>query len=464
MEGIGGLEASGCGGIALPEGKGFIYHLGGKGADKMGSRNKKRAIKLHTHLSGFITYVMNGEKANRALHRTLSSLRIDDRSRSRIAISCYSYLRWHHIFVREVQSRDPSEISMAASMVFLKEIPKDSYIPWERRKRIKALVEGSRLLQSIPEIKRIEDIDEKVSFASAPDHISERLVRSLGKKRAHGVLADSLLHPRYIGIRANTLLTIREKVMGSLSKVVNSPVPTDLDPDAFLLPDGTRIDSLEEFRQGLIEVQDLSSQIACRIALAGIEGLKVVDACAGNGGKTLALSAMMENKGMLISMDTNDRSLQRLRQRGRRAQIWNYQRLHVEDPGSLKPYEQWADLVMVDAPCSGLGTMRRNPDIKIHLSAEQLKEFPSIQLELLDTYSRLVSKNGRLAYCTCTLNFAENEGVVKEFLDRHPDFGAIPCRDLATELSSDLFRGDHFDPMPTDHHSGFFMALMQKGS
>ncbi|MDG6224178.1 MAG: RsmB/NOP family class I SAM-dependent RNA methyltransferase [Candidatus Thermoplasmatota archaeon] len=425
-------------------------------------RSGKRSFKLHPHLKDFITSVLSGEKSNRSLHRILKYSNLDDRSRSRVAISCYSYLRWHHIFTKEIGSADPNELAMAASMVFLKEMPKDHDLFWERRKAIKATVERSKILPAITSIDRREDVSDNIASSSVPEFISSTLINSLGKEKAYDALADSLLHPRYIGIRTNTLLSTRDKVMRSISKVVNSPMMTDLDPDAFLLPDGTRIDDLEEYRQGLIEVQDISSQIACRIALAGIEGLKVVDACAGNGGKTLALSALMKNRGMLISMDTNERSLQRLRQRGRRAQIWNYQRLHVKDPSSLDPYREWADLVLVDAPCSGLGTMRRNPDIKIHLKQEDMERFPMVQYDILKTYSDLVKPGGRLVYSTCSMDKSENGSIVERFLKENEGFHPVQADGMVPYLPKDLFRGTYFHPMPGDDRSGFFAAIIER--
>jgi 16S rRNA (cytosine967-C5)-methyltransferase len=239
-------------------------------------------------------------------------------------------------------------------------------------------------------------------------------------------------------------------------------VASDLDMNALLLPEGTSIDSLSSYREGRLEVQDISSQLVCRLAIAGMGATRVIDACAGNGGKTLALAALMQNKGSLISMDTNERSLARLRQRGRRAQVWNYQRAHVKGWDDLRPYEGWADVVLVDAPCSGLGTLRRNPDIKLHLDREQVSKFPMVQLDLLRTYSKMVRPGGRLVYSTCTLNRSENEGVVNSFLSESKGFELKDAHNLLPDLPKDLFRGPFFQPLPADDRSGFYAAFMMK--
>jgi 16S rRNA (cytosine967-C5)-methyltransferase len=211
-----------------------------------------------------------------------------------------------------------------------------------------------------------------------------------------------------------------------------------------------------------MEVQDISSQIACRLSIAGIDPKRVIDACAGNGGKTLALAALMQNKGVLISIDTNEKALLRTRQRARRAQVWNYQRLALKDEKDLDQYKDWADMVLVDGPCSGLGTMRRNPDIKLHLTQEKLREFPSIQMPIVESYSRLVSKGGRLVYSTCTLNPEENEKIVYRFTSKHPEFSILPARSLIPDLPKEMFRGQFFYPMPSEDHSGFFAAIMKR--
>jgi 16S rRNA (cytosine967-C5)-methyltransferase len=119
-------------------------------------------------------------------------------------------------------------------------------------------------------------------------------------------------------------------------------------------------------------------------------------------------------------------------------------------------------MVLVDAPCSGLGTMRRNPDIKLHLTRDRLREFPQIQLPLLATYSRLVAKGGRLVYSTCTLNPDENEKVVYRFTAEHPEFTIVDASGLMPDLPGGMFRGPFFHPMPGADRSGFFSAIMRK--
>jgi 16S rRNA (cytosine967-C5)-methyltransferase len=322
-------------------------------------------------------------------------------------------------------------------------------------------VRGSDPLSRVLKASSSDQVPQKASLASAPDWLKDILSSSLGED-FRKVLADSLLPPRYLGGRANTLLTDREGLIKELKKAKVWVEGSELDPDGVKLLDGTSVDSLQAYREGRLEVQDLSSQLVCRLAVAGPAPSKVIDACAGNGGKTLALSALMGNKGALISMDNNERSLSRLRQRGRRAQVWNYQRVHVKGDEALEPYRNWADVVLVDAPCSGLGTLRRNPDIKLHLNRDQIIAFPALQLSLLKVYSRMVKAGGRLVYSTCTLNRAENEGVVNSFLSEAKGFELKDAQNLAPSLPKDLFRGPFFQPLPSEDRSGFFAAILLK--
>jgi len=412
-------------------------------------------------LLDFLKDVLEGKKGNYALHTIFKRSPMAPDGRGLFARTCQGTLRSFELISSEISSRDPAQVAAAGMFLFTDRFPSDLGLEKRRMDAIKMRVGSSDPLSRVLKANSSEQVPQKAALASAPDWLKDILSSSLGED-FRGVLADSLLPPKYLVARANSLLTDRE---GSLKELMDARVwaeASELDPDAILLLDGTSVDSLQAYREGRLEVQDLSSQLVCRLAVKGMTTGKVIDACAGNGGKTLALSAMMGNKGNLVSMDNNERSLSRLRQRARRAQVWNYQRVHVKGDAELEPYKDWADVVLVDAPCSGLGTLRRNPDIKLHLDREQVSKFPMIQLDLLRTYSNLVRPGGRLIYSTCTLNRSENEGVVNSFLSEAKGFELKDAHDLMPDLPKDLFRGPFFQILPADDRSGFYAAFMIK--
>jgi 16S rRNA (cytosine967-C5)-methyltransferase len=412
-------------------------------------------------LKRFIEDVRDGSKSNSAMHSILRGSHLAPERRSALIRACNGDLRYWYLISDEIRSEDPLQMAAAGMMLFTDWFPGGIGIPRERLSVIKERLNGSGTIRGAMGAKEAKQVPEKAALMSVPSFIKDHLYISYGET-AREVLSDALLPPKYLGVRTNTLVMDRDGLASELNIEGVNATRSELDPDALLIPDGSAVDKLTAYRDGHMEVQDISSQIACRIALAGIEGKKVIDACAGNGGKTLSLAALMQNKGVLISIDPNERSLLRTRQRARRAQVWNYQRLHLKSEKDLDPYIGWADMVLVDGPCSGLGTMRRNPDIKLHLTQEQFRRFPDIQLPLLRTYSRLVAKSGRLVYSTCTLNPDENEKLIYRFNAEHPEFKIVPAKDLIPDLPRDLFRGPFFYPMPSEERSGFFAAIMKR--
>jgi len=424
---------------------------------------RKPSIKLHPYLAAIVRDVTGGARSDAALHKAFRSIDLDPYRRSLLAKAALSTLRWYLLIAQEIRDRDPQAVCFAGSMVFLGELPKDDSIPWETRKSIKARVERSRRIAMIGKLVDAEAMNNGMALSANPPWLASLLEDYLGRDRALSVMKDSLVPPLRLYLRANELVATRDDVVKALIDNDLEAAPSKMDPNALSVPDGTRIDALAEFRSGSIEVQDLSSQIACRLALSGIRASRVVDACAGNGGKTLALSALMGNKGSLIAMDTNGRSLQRLQQRAKRAKAWNYQKVHVTGRESLGPYNGWADIVIVDAPCSGLGTLRRNPDIRLHLDPPAIEDLARMQGEILAGYSALVRPGGRLVYCTCTLTPQENEGVVSSFLSSNPAISLENAYDLSPGLPAEMFSGPYFRPLPGVENSGFFGAFMRCG-
>ena len=227
-------------------------------------------------------------------------------------------------------------------------------------------------------------------------------------------------------------------------------------PDAVRFPAGTPVEQWEAYQTGQIEVQDSGSQLCC-LALAARPGETVIDLCAGAGGKTLALAAAMDNRGRLIAADTDRGRLSRLPPRAARAGALNVE-TRLLNPGReaevLANLAGLADAVLVDAPCSGTGTWRRNPEVRWRLSAAELARLAALQLRLLDLAASLVRPGGRLIYVTCSLLDVEGADQAEAFLMRHPDWRAKP-----PELPAGTPRGCGLRLSPAhDQTDGFFIA------
>ncbi|MBT8305011.1 MAG: RsmB/NOP family class I SAM-dependent RNA methyltransferase, partial [Bacteroidia bacterium] len=204
----------------------------------------------------------------------------------------------------------------------------------------------------------------------------------------------------------------------------------------------------EAFKNGLFEVQDASSQLVAEF-LDVKPGMRVVDACAGAGGKTLHLAALMENKGQIIALDIYDNKLKELKRRARRNGAHNIEPRHIESTKVIKKLYNKADRVLIDAPCSGLGVLKRNPDAKWKLDPEFLSRVKQTQQEILQKYSRMVKDGGKLVYATCSILPSENQEQVKSFLtsDSGKEFTFIEEKVILSHKTG---------------YDGFYMALMQR--
>jgi 16S rRNA (cytosine967-C5)-methyltransferase len=225
-------------------------------------------------------------------------------------------------------------------------------------------------------------------------------------------------------------------------------------------PAGTAIEQWPAYRDGLIEVQDAGSQLACE-AVAARPGETVIDLCAGAGGKTLALAAAMENAGTLMAADTDRARLSRLAPRAERAGALVSETILLDPGRELEALEAWrgrADAVLVDAPCSGTGTWRRNPEARWRLMPADLERYAAIQERLLEIAGELVRRGGRLIYVVCSLLDAEGADRIASFLAAHPDWRADPP---ALALGRPHGTGIRLTPFH-DGTDGFFIARLEK--
>jgi 16S rRNA (cytosine967-C5)-methyltransferase len=281
---------------------------------------------------------------------------------------------------------------------------------------------------------------------SVPDWLYELGQSELGERWLP--LLKSLNQQAPVDLRVNTLKGdlqhLREMLKGE--NIATSEVPGV--PGALTLDERKNIFSTKAFQSGFFEVQDRSSQKVAKL-VDPQPGERIIDACAGGGGKTLHLAALMKNKGKLISMDIHEWKLEELKRRARRNGIDIVETKVIESKKVIKRQEGMADRVLLDVPCSGLGVLRRNPDAKWKLSLQQIQDLRSLQKQILEDYSMMVKPGGVLVYATCSVLPSENELQVQAFLKQNPDWTLAQ----QLRLDPDQVAGD-----------GFFAARLLKPS
>jgi len=301
-----------------------------------------------------------------------------------------------------------------------------------------------------------------------PDWLLPRLSEQYG---AHlPALCEALSRPAPLDLRVNTLKMDREAVLTALRAEGITAEPTPLSPLGIRLAGKPALQRHPLFTEGAVEVQDEGSQLL-GLLLAPRRGEMVCDFCAGAGGKTLALGALMHNSGRLYAFDVAEKRLNNLKPRLARSGLSNVhpQLLSDEHDSRLKRLVGKFDRVLVDAPCSGLGTLRRNPDLKWRQSAESVSQLTAKQTSILASASRLVKPGGRLVYATCSLLREENEDIVMAFLAASPEFTLLPVDDvlaaqrLGQNLAIPLTTNETLRLDPVRHGTdGFFAAVLAR--
>jgi len=319
-----------------------------------------------------------------------------------------------------------------------------------------AILKGYKLpdwnqLQGVPERRIKGKFDElqkvRVFKESIPDWLDQLAIKELGEKHWTKEITALNMQAEVI-LRTNTLRTNKASLRKKLADEGIATVFIDGYPDALKLVERANVFRTDCFKDGLFEVQDASSQLVAAY-LDVKPGMKVIDTCAGAGGKTLHLAALMENKGNIIATDIYESKLKKLKIRTRRAGVHNVTTKVLDSTKVMKKMKGTADRVLIDAPCSGIGVLKRNPDSKWKLEAEFVENIIKTQADILENYSKLVKVGGKLVYATCSILPSENENQVKAFLKNNPNFTIIK---------------DHkVSPFKTGY-DGFYMALLECNS
>lgn len=395
-------------------------------------------MKIYRNLSaavveGLHDIFVNKKYADKVIEKILkSNPKWGARDRRFIAETTYDIVRWYRLFkeISEAEDEDFWKLLGVWCLWNNTEFPDWDEFEGLDRKKIEARYEE---LQSDRKIRE-----------SIPDWLDELGEKELGKEWEKELTA--LNEEASVVLRVNTLKVDRQSLQQQLEEEeIVTEAPAEFS-DALILEQRQNIFTRQQFKDGLFEVQDAGSQLIAPF-LQVKPGLRVIDACAGGGGKTLHLASLMQNKGRIIALDTEEWKLEELKKRARRAGAGNIETRVIESSKTIKRLENSADRLLLDVPCSGLGVIKRNPDAKWKLSVDFIQRVKELQQHILEDYSTMVKPGGLMVYSTCSLLPTENEKQVEKFLEsRKEQFELVEQKWIK----------------PTEGFDGFYMALLKR--
>lgn len=404
-------------------------------------------MKLHRNLVFAVVDALNlifneGEYADKVVEKVLKhDKRWGARDRGFIAETTYDMVRWKRLYseIAEVKvpfSR-PDCFRLFTVWAVLRGIPLPDWKQLEP-------APTRRIKGRFDELSKIRKYRESV-----PDWLDELGEKALGEDLWTKELAALNLQAEVV-LRANTLKTTKDNLRKALLAENIESDPIKGYPTALKLRERGNVFTTEAFKNGFFEVQDASSQLVAPF-LEVSPGQLVIDTCAGAGGKTLHLAALMENKGQLIAMDIYANKLHELKRRAKRDGAFNIETRAIDTTKVIKKLHGRADRVLIDAPCSGLGVLRRNPDAKWKLQPDFLDKLKITQQQILRDYSKMVKPGGKMVYATCSILPQENNIQVKKFLsaEEGKDFTLAKEKKIYTSKTG---------------YDGFYMTLLEKKS
>ena len=377
-----------------------------------------------------------GVYADKAVEQVLKqNSRWGSRDRRFIAETTYEMVRWWRLINKSSSSEDPSDASEFWKLFATWQLIKGVDLPdWDEFKG----VDKNKILDEASKANKIRKYRESV-----PDWLDVLGASELGETVWTNELVELNKEAKVV-LRVNTLKSNRIQLQRLLEQQsVETTVVGDY-PDALLLNKRQSLQHLAEYKQGLFEIQDASSQLIAPF-LELKEGMVVIDACAGAGGKSLHIAAMMNNSGIVISMDVEERKLTELKKRAERNGV-NCIKTQLINDAAIAKLKNTADRLLLDVPCSGLGVIRRNPDAKWKLSMGFLDQVKHTQQQILRNYSPMVKQGGIMVYATCSILPSENQDQVNTFLENNKDFEFIDERKV----------------LPSEGFDGFYMARLKR--
>ncbi|CAL2079473.1 RsmB/NOP family class I SAM-dependent RNA methyltransferase [Tenacibaculum sp. 190524A05c] len=361
------------------------------------------------------------------------------RDRKFVAETIYEIVRWKRLYAEIANVKEPFSRQDLWRLFSVWCVLRGIQLPdWNQIEPTPT----RRIKGKFDELSKIRKYRESI-----PDWIDAIGLDELGEKVWTKEIA-SLNKQAEVILRTNTLNTSKEVLQKRLKEEGIDTEFVQGYPDALKLVERANVFKTECFKKGFFEVQDASSQLVA--AYLDVEpGMKVVDTCAGAGGKTLHLASLMQNKGQIVAMDIYESKLKKLKVRARRNGVHNIDLRVIDSTKPIKKLYNKADRVLIDAPCSGLGVIRRNPDSKWKLQPEFLDNIKKVQQDVLQSYSRMVKSGGKLVYATCSVLPSENQEQVEQFLSSEAgkEFSFVSDKKVLSHESG-------FD--------GFYMALLEK--
>lgn len=400
---------------------------------KLQKQAKPHRILLQAIVNSLVSIFNDGKFADKVIEKTLKeNPKFGSRDRRFIAETCYEVVRNYRLLAY-LANTDTDYWKIVGVYFIIQQMP----MPDER--------EFSKLNEA-DIFNKLKACKEEKILQAYPDWLWELCETELGKE-VWELESKALNKQASVVLRVNTLKSQKDILKKYLDEQELEVEPIEEYKDALLLVKRQNIFQNELFKLGLFELQDAGSQAISEFL--GVEpGMRVIDACAGGGGKTLHIAALMQNKGRIISMDVTQWKLDELKKRARRATACNIEPRLIEGSKTIKRLENTADRLLLDVPCSGIGVIKRNPDAKWKLDLGFIQRTKELQQKILSEYSSMTKKGGQLVYSTCSILPSENRAQVDRFLADNPNFEFIKDKSI----------------MPSEGFDGFYMALIKRNS
>lgn len=381
-----------------------------------------------------------GVYADKAVEKALKrDKRWGARDRRFVAETIYDIVRWNRLYAEIADVKAPYKRDniwrLFSVWCVLRGIPLPD---WNQIGDVPV----RRIKGKFDELSKIRKYRESI-----PDWMDDLCISELGEQIWTKEIA-ALNQQAKVILRTNTLNTTREDLQKTLKTENIDTITLKNYPDALELVERANVFKTKAFHNGFFEVQDASSQLVARY-LDVEPGMKVVDTCAGAGGKTLHLASLMKNKGQIIAMDIYESKLKKLKKRAKRNKVHNIDLKVIDSTKPIKKLYNKADRVLIDAPCSGLGVIKRNPDSKWKLEPSFIENIKKVQQECLQDYSKMLKAGGKLVYATCSILPSENQEQVHTFLNSEngKDFNFVSDKKILSHKTG---------------YDGFYMALLEK--
>lgn len=395
---------------------------------------------VFTVIDSIMAIFNEGEYADKVVARALKKdKRWGSHDRKFVAETIYEIVRWKRLYAEIAEVKEPYDRDNVWRIFAVWAVLRGYTLPdWKYFESTPV----RKIKGRFDELSKIRKYRESI-----PDWMDEIGVQELGEALWSTEIAAQNEQAKVI-LRVNTLKTTKEKLRAILMDLnIETEFHSDY-PDALILKERANVFLTDAFKEGMFEVQDASSQMVARF-LDVKPGMRVVDTCAGAGGKTLHMASLMENKGQLIAMDLYESKLKQLKLRAKRNGAFNIEYRIIDSTKVIKKLHEKADRVLIDAPCSGLGVLKRNPDSKWKLQPEFIDNIRKVQAEVLENYSKIVKPGGKMVYATCSVLPSENQEQVQKFLQTESGKQFEFVKDIKVLASESGF-------------DGFYMALFNR--